>query len=337
MLRKMIAKVADEKNLSFYEAENIIDIISEGKALPTQVAALLIALKMKGETSEEITAFAKKLREKAEKINTFGIDNVVDSCGTGGDYTNTFNISTTSAILASSSGLHVAKHSNFGFSSQCGSSNVLEVLGIPLQKTPKDVEDSLKKHNIAFIHAPYFHKATASVAQVRKEIGIRTVFNFLGPLTNPTSPTGQVLGVSDSGQSLKMAETLKNLGCKRAMVVSGIEPSIDEISICGETLIYRLNNGEIDSFKIHPNDFDLNTARIEDISGGFPDTNARIIEDIFEGKIQGPKLDAVLLNTSALLWVGNKVESLEEGIKIAEELISSRKALEKLSEIKQKY
>ena len=334
MLKEALIKVVDGKNLTSQETSNLIDYLSEGHAAPTLIAAFLTALKMKGETPDEITGFARKMRDKAPKINLDGFDTVVDSCGTGGDHSNTFNISTASAILASSSGLNVAKHSNFGFTSKCGSSNVLESLGIKLVTTPEEVENSLRKTNITFIHAPYFHKCTFYVNTVRKELGIRTVFNFLGPLTNPTKPTGQVLGVACPKLCPKIAETLNNLGCKKAFVVNGQNPTIDEISICGKTLIYKLENGKIEFIEVHPEDFGIKQAKLEELAGGTPEENAKVIEDIFAGKISGARLDAVMLNSAALLWVGNKADSIENGLKLAYELVSSGKALNKLNELR---
>ncbi|MFH0702956.1 MAG: anthranilate phosphoribosyltransferase [bacterium] len=333
ILRMAIIKLVDNKNLTLQEASDIIDFIGSGEALPNQIAVFLTALKIKGETCEEITGFALRMREKAFKIDLDEIDNLVDSCGTGGDFSNTFNISTASAILASSSGLNVAKHSNFGFTSKCGSSNVIEALGISLSKTPHEVKNNLKKHNIAFIHAPYFHKCTSFVNTVRKEIGIRTVFNFLGPLTNPAYPTGQVLGVANPELCPKIAETLNNLGCKRALVVNGQNPDMDEISVCGKTLVYKLENNKIESFEMHPADFGIKLSKLEDIQGSAPEINAKIIKDIFSGKLDNAKLDATLLNSAALLWVGNKVNSIEKGIESAKELISNKIALKKLQEL----
>jgi len=338
MIEQIIKKLANKQNLTFDEAGEVIEFFAEGKATPEQISTFLISLKSKGETAEEISGFATKMRELTIKINTDGINNIVDSCGTGGDRLNTFNISTASAILASSSGLHIAKHSNFGFTSKCGSSNVLESLGIELVKTSKDAEISLQNHNIVFLHAPYFHKSTSHVNPVRKQLGIGTVFNFLGPLTNPARPTGQVLGISNPDFLPKMVESLKNLGCKKALVVCGSNPAIDEISICGKTHVYRLNNGNIDNFELHPEDLGLKAAKIEDIQGGTPDINAQIIKDIFDGKLADSKLNAVILNTAGLLWVGNKAESLEEGVKISISLIESGLGSKKLQEIsKQKH
>ena len=333
MLKKYISRIKEKQNLSADEAGELIDLMSTGEVLPAQIAELLVSINAKEITSEELYGFAVRMREKAVKINTQGIENIVDSCGTGGDKTNTFNISTACAILASASGLHVAKHSNYGFTSKSGSSNVLQSLGIELLQTLEEAEKSLKHNNIAFIHAPYFHKCTFHVNAVRKELGIRTVFNLLGPLTNPAFPTGQVIGVSQKELCPKIAEALKLLGCKKALVVNGLNPVMDEISICGKTFVSRLNDGIIDDFEIRPEDFGINRAELREIEGGLPDVNAGIIKDIFNGKITGPKLDIVLLNTAALLWVGNSVNSIEAGIKTAAELLQTSQALKKLNKL----
>jgi len=334
MLKQYISKLVNKENLSVNEVKQIVNIMEEGIISPAQIAAFLTALKMKGETPEEITGFALSLRKKAISINTQGITDIVDSCGTGGDCSNTFNISTTCAIIAAASGLNVAKHSNFGFTSQCGSSNVIEALGIKLVKTAEEAEKSLRNHNITFIHAPYFHKCTSHVNPVRKEIGIRTIFNFLGPLSNPTNPTGQVLGVPCSKIAPKIAETLNNLGCKKAMIVHGQNPILDEISICGKTLVYKLEKGAIEQIELHPQDFGFKISSLNEILGGSPQENAQIIENVLSGKCFDARFDTVLLNTGALLWVGNKVDSIEKGIDLAKELILSGKAAKKLQELK---
>jgi len=335
MIKIIIKKLTEGKDLTLEESSGLIDFIGDGYATPGQMAAFLTALKLKGETIDEITGFASKMRERAKKINIDGFNNIVDSCGTGGDNTNTFNISTASAILAASAGLHVVKHSNFGLTSKCGSSSVIEALGIPLVDNPQKVEESLKTHNISFIHAPYFHKCTSYINIVRKDIGIRTVFNFLGPLTNPAKPTGQVLGVALPELCEKLTEALGNLGCKRAFVVNGLAPVMDEISICGKTLMYRLEDGKIDKFEIHPEDFGFKEAKLSDIAGDTPSVNAKIITDIFAGKIEGPKKEILLLNSAALLWAGYKADSIEHGIKIASEHIESGTALKKLYKLQE--
>ncbi len=334
MIIDAVKKLVENRDLSFQEAADLVDFIGEGNALPTQIAALLTALKMKGETPEEISGFAYKMREKAVRLDLNHTGEIVDSCGTGGDCSNTFNISTSSAILGSSCGLNVAKHSNFGMTGKCGSSNVLSALGINLVNTAEEAEEYFKRHNIVFLHAPFFHKATSSVNPVRKEIGIRTIFNFLGPLTNPARPTGQVLGVACPKTAPKIAEALRTLGCKKALVVHGQNPTMDEISICGKTTVYKLENNILETFDAYPEDFGMKRASLEEIIGGEPEHNADLIEKIFSGQITGAKKDAVVLNSAGLLWVGNIVNSIEEGISTASNLIESGKALNKLNELK---
>ncbi len=333
MFINIIKKLLNHKDLTIEESKNVIEIIATEEISDVQIAAFLTLLKYKGETIEEISGLAQGLREKAEKINISKDKIIVDSCGTGGDQANTFNISTAASIIAAAAGICVAKHSNFSLTSKCGSSNVLQALGINLSKTSKEVENDFNNKNIAFIHAPYFHKATSRVHPVRKNLGFRTIFNFLGPLTNPTFPTGQVLGVSDLDMCSKMIEVLKILGCKKALVVNSQNPIIDEISICGKTDIYKLENNKIERFEIHPEDFDIKTATLESISGGTPDENAEIIKNIFSGRLKGPKLDILVLNAAALLWVGEKVLSIQEGVLMVYNLIENRVVYNKLQEL----
>jgi len=334
MLKNYIEKLIEKENLSTQECSDIIELMSSGEVFDSQIAAFLVSLKIKGETPEEISGFAFRMRQKALKINTSRFKSIADSCGTGGDRANTFNISTVSAIIASACGVTIAKHSNYGFSSKCGSSNVLRELGLKLSQNPAEAEEGLQKNNIAFIHAPFFHKSTQYVNNVRKELGIRTVFNFLGPLTNPAFPTGQIVGVSDPNLCPKIASSLKNLGCRRALVVSGLDPVMDEISTCSKTFVSRLNNGIIESFEIVPEDFGIKKAKLEEIQGDTPQVNAKIIENILCCKETGPKKDIVILNTAALLWVGEAIDSIEEGIEMSESAISSLKALKKFESLK---
>jgi len=328
-----LKKLRQGENLTSKDTSELIELTSTGKILPAQIEELLLLFNQKEITPEELFGFAAKMREKALKINTVGIKNIVDSCGTGGDKTNTFNISTAAAILASAGGAVVAKHSNFGFTSKCGSSNVVQSLGIELSQSPEKAEESLRKHNIAFIHAPYFHKATFYVNEVRKKLGIRTIFNLLGPLSNPTCPTGQIIGVPDKNLCPKMAKTLQLLGCEKALVVSGISPVMDEISVCSETFFSKLEKGNIENFTIHPSDFGLKQAKISDLQGGTPQENAKIIQEIFALKINNSKTDAVLINSAALLWAGNLANSLEEALKTSKDVLWGGKALEKIIEL----
>lgn len=333
MIKNILNKLSKKQNLTIDEAKSVIDIIAEEKASPQELAEFLTLLKAKGETIEEITGLAQRIRELAVKINTTDFESIVDSCGTGGDCSNTFNISTASAILTASGGVNIAKHSNIGFTSKSGSSNVLQALNINLIQTPEEAISQLKTHYITFLHAPYFHKATSYIAPVRKELGFRTVFNILGPLTNPTFPTGQILGVSDPKLCPIMIEALKNLGCKKAMVVNGTDPILDEITICGKTIIYKLENDIIEKFEVYPEDFRIKRAKITDLEGDTPEHNAEIIKNILKGNITDAKLDALTINAASILWAGNAATSLEEGLKLAYELVSSGKGYQKLNEL----
>lgn len=330
MIKFFIKKVTEGENLSQNEASNLIKLFVEDETTQAQAGSILTALKMKGETIDELTGFASKLIELAPEIKFENKKNIVDSCGTGGDGTNTFNISTTAAILASACGITVAKHSNFGYTSICGSSNVIEALGLSLLRTPEDVEKSINKNNIAFLHAPYFHTSTKFVVPIRKELGIRTFFNYIGPLTNPVRPTGQVLGVANIEYAKKLSQVLLNLGCKKAMVVCGENPTIDEISLCGKTRIYKLENGKIEYFELFPEDIGLKTVSLECLKGGNPEENAKITEKVLSGTASEAQINAVLINTAAMLWAGNCTNSLESGFKTAKENIENGKAMEKI-------
>ena len=335
MIKEVIKKLSENKNLTFDESRNLIDYISDGNATPGQIGAFLTAITMKKPTVDEMAGFSSRMREKANIIK-HGYDNVVDSCGTGGDCANTFNISTAASILTSSAGLKVAKHSNFGITSICGSSNVLQSLGVKLVETPEAAKNQLNYKGITFIHSPFFHKSTASVNPIRKEIGLRTVFNFIGPLVNPAFPTGQVLGVSSHEMCPIIIEVLRTLGVKKALVVHGLDPVIDEISICSESLVFKLENEKIEKLILKPEDLGIKTADIKLLKGSTPDENALKIKDILSGNIKGPARDAVLANTAGLLWTGNKVSSLQEGVEYAANLVNSGQAREKLGFILEK-
>lgn len=333
MIKDILKKLSKKEDLSYEEARKVIDCFSKGEATPGQIGAFLSTITMKKPSTEEMTGFVSRMRELATKVEV-DADNIVDSCGTGGDGSNTFNISTTAAIVtASCNEIIVAKHANYGITSKCGSSNVVTELGIDLVQTPEKAQIATKEKSITFIHSPYFHNATASVNPIRQELGFRTVFNFLGPLVNPTFPTGQVVGVADLEMAPKMIEVLKNVGCKKALVVHGIDPIIDEISICGETKVFRLQNGVIDNFTITPEDFGIKKATLEDLKGASPKENAELIKEILKGNITDAKLDAVAINTAAMLWAGNQAKTLEEGLSLAYNLIKSGKAYQKLEEL----
>jgi anthranilate phosphoribosyltransferase len=331
MLKRFIAKVAEGQDLYEEEAEQAMAHIMEGEGLPTQIASFLTALRMKGETIREITGFARTMRARAVRIRARDGECVVDTCGTGGDGVGTFNISTAVALVVAGGGLTVAKHGNRSVSSQSGSADVLEALGVNLALHPERVEASLQEHRLAFLFAPSFHPAMKHAVGPRKEIGIRTAFNLLGPLTNPAGATVHLLGVYRRDLTRPVAEVLKSLGSKAAFVVHGTDHS-DEISITGETAISRLKDGAIEDYRVEPEDAGLKRAQLEEIRGGKPQENAQMIKKILEGET-GPRRDVVLLNAAAVFVASRKVSDLKEGVEMARESIDSGRAMNKLKEL----
>jgi anthranilate phosphoribosyltransferase len=329
LIKRLIAKVSNKQHLTIAEAYQALNYFTGSEATDAQIAALLVALKMKGETAEELTGFTSAMREKAIPIK-YTANPIYDCCGTGGDMASTINVSTAAALLASACGVYIAKHSNRGVTSQSGSTDVLQELKIPVCTTPEQVYNQLDTNNIAFLHAPSFHQSTMAVAQIRKEISIRTIFNILGPLSNPALPDGQLIGVSSPDLCQVVVETLKNLKTKRAIIVCANKPRMDELSICGESLIYELDNEVITSSEVTPESVGLKRATIDQIKGSDPRTNAAIMRGIFENKIVDARRDIVLYNTAAILWIAQKAENLKEGVQIAANSLKTGKAYEKL-------
>ena len=333
MITEALKKVIEFKDLDEKEAEEVMKEIMSGNATPTQIAAILTALRMKGETIEEITAFAKIMREFSLKINP-DVPKLLDTCGTGGDNLNTFNISTATAFVVSVY-VPVAKHGNKAVSSKSGSADVLEALGVNLNVPIERVKESIEKIGIGFLFAPNFHPAMKYATPVRRELGIRTVFNVLGPLTNPANANYQLMGVYDEALTEKLANVLKNLGLKGALVVHG--SGMDEITTIGKTKISELRNGEVKSYYIEPEDFGIKRAKLEDIRGGDAKENAKIIRNIFEGEDVGAKRDIVVLNAAYALYIAEEAKDVEGGIKLAEKSIDSGKALKKLEDLIEFY
>jgi len=331
MLKKFIARVVEGQDLSEEEASQAMAYMMEGEELSTQIASFLTALRMKGETKEEITGFARTMRTKAVRIRAKSGEGVVDTCGTGGDNSGTFNISTTVAFVAAGGGLTVAKHGNRSVSSRSGSADVLEALGVNIAIPPQRVETCLQEYGLAFLFAPSFHPAMKYALSPRREIGIRTVFNILGPLTNPAGATVHLLGIYREDLIQRMAEVLKKLGSKAALVVHGAD-HCDEISISGETAICQLKDGAIKNYQIAPEEVGLKRASLETIHGGTPEQNAATLVKILKGE-PGPARDVVLLNAGAVFMAAGKVSDFKEGIAIARESIDSGKALKKLKEL----
>jgi len=315
--------------------------IFDSDATPAQIASFLTSLKMKGESEEEISAAATVVREKAKKINVregfLGIKDkdepIMDTCGTGGSGLNKFNVSTATAFIVSAAGIKLAKHGNRAMSSSCGSADVLEALGINIGVSASVTEEAIKKIGIGFLYAPLYHPALGKVAKIRKEMGIRTIFNILGPLCNPALANYQLLGVYDSGLILPLARVLRRLGVKRAFVVCG-KDVCDEISLTGTTAAAFLNNKKISTLTLNPSSFGLKRIKLKDILVKDAKVSAKVIKDILAGKPGAPR-DIVLANTSACFYILGKVNNFKQGVKMAAELIDTKKAKRKLSEFKQ--
>jgi anthranilate phosphoribosyltransferase len=319
------------QNISLSEAEmaECMSEIMEGRATDAQVGAFLTAMRIKGETIEEITGAARIMREKATKIAA--PEGVIDTCGTGGDMSNTFNISTTAAIVVAATGIPVAKHGNHSVSSQSGSADLLEALGVRVDLPPDKVEKCLFETNFGFLYAPIFHPAMKQAVGPRREIGIRTIFNILGPLTNPANAKRQLLGVFAGRLTETLAKVLGNLGAVDAMVVHG-EDGLDEITICSATKVSRYRNKTVENYYIIPEDYGFKPADVTDLAGGDKKENARIINSILS-KMDGPRSDIVLLNAAAAIVVSGKTDDFVTAKEMAEESISSGKAAKKLAEI----
>jgi anthranilate phosphoribosyltransferase len=325
-----IDKVINYEDLTEDEMFNVMNTIMEGKATPSQIGGILAGLRMKGETIEEIIGAAKVMREKAAKIQT-NSSYTVDTCGTGGDKRNTFNISTASAFIAAAASVTIVKHGNRSVSSKCGSADVLERLGVNIDLCPIAVKKCIDELQIGFIFAPNFHQTMKYAINPRRELGIRTIFNVLGPLTNPANPKGQVLGVFNENLTSILANVLRKLGLKRAMVVYGMD-GLDEITITAKTKVSELKDNKIHEYYLDPNDYGISFAKIEEVEGGDPEENAKILLNILKGE-KGPKRDMVLLNAGAAMYVGNVVNSLGEGIDKSKEMIDKGLALEKLNQL----
>lgn len=331
-MQQIIQKLVSLHPLKDKEAEMAMNAIMDGKATDAQLGSFLTALRMKGEISEEIAGFAKVMINKANNIHPKS-KILLDTCGTGGDNSNTFNISTAAAFVVAGAGISVVKHGNRSVSSKCGSADVLEALGVNLALIPKNVEDCINKIGIGFLFAPLFHQSMRRVAGPRKEIGIRTVFNILGPLVNPAGATHQIVGVYNEQLTGILAEVLKRRGIEGALVVHG--SGLDEITICGKTKITELNKGKIDSYYISPDDFNITPADLKDIRGGSPGENAKIILGILRGK-KSPGRDIIILNAAAALYICGKANSVKNGIPLAEKSIDSGSALSKLKALIEK-
>lgn len=334
MIKEAIIKIVDKQDLTYDEAYAVINEIMSGETTPTQNAAFLAALSTKStkaETIDEIAGCAAAMRDHAIKVS-HNMD-VLEIVGTGGDGAHSFNISTTSALVAAAGGVKIAKHGNRAASSNCGTADCLEALGVNIDLSPEKCVELLEKAGICFFFAQKYHTSMKYVGSIRKELGIRTVFNILGPLTNPASPSMQLLGVYDKSLVEPLARVLYSLGVKKGMVVYGTD-KMDEISASAPTFVCEFSNGEYNTYTVTPEDFGLATCKKEELTGGAPDENAAITVSVLKGE-QGPKRNAVLMNAGAALYIAGKAASLADGIKLAGELIDSGKAFATLEKFKE--
>ena len=329
MIKEAIIKLSKKQDLAYAEAEAVMDEIMSGQATPVQMSAYLTALALKGETIDEITASAAGMRAHCIKL-LHNLD-VLEIVGTGGDGSNSFNISTTSSLVIAAGGVPVAKHGNRAASSESGAADVLEVLGVKITLTPERSAEILKKINICFLFAQNYHIAMKYVAPIRKELGIRTVFNILGPLSNPAGANMELMGVYDQSLVEPLAQVMANLGVNRGMVVYG-QDSLDEISMCAPTSVCEIRDGKFTSYEITPEQFGYERCEKGALTGGTPAENAEITKAILKGEEKGPKRQAVCLNAGAALYIAGKAVSIEEGVKLAESFIDSGAALKKLEE-----
>ncbi|MCL2390661.1 MAG: anthranilate phosphoribosyltransferase [Endomicrobia bacterium] len=328
MIQKAIYELVNRQNLSLEDTKTVMNEIMEGKASDSQIASFLTSMRLKGETIDEITACASVMREKSQRLSPKG--DVLDIVGTGGDELATFNISSVSSIVISAAGVPVAKHGNRSVSSKCGSADLFEALGVNITLTPAQCEAVLEKIGICFLMAQTFHSSMKYVAKVRKELGIRTIFNILGPLANPAKARYELVGVYDENLVEPMARVLANLGVKRAMVVHGHD-GLDEVSLSDTTTICEVNEGKLNSFFITPEQFGLKRCGLSELIGGSPKENAEIALKILGGE-KGAKRDIVLLNSAICLYMFYNNITLKECLKTAAEMIDSGKALKKLND-----
>jgi anthranilate phosphoribosyltransferase len=330
MIESAIKQIVIGQNLDYETTYKSMTEIMEGLATPVQISAFLTSLRIKGETVEEIFACAKAMRDKALKVS-IDSDELVDTCGTGGDGANTFNISTTTMFVAAACGVKIAKHGNRSITSKCGAADVLEQLGININVDQKVIEKCINDLGIGFMFAQNHHSSTRYANPIRKELGFRTVFNILGPLSNPAGAKYHLLGVFDKRLVRTMAEVLQKLGTRHALVVHG-DDGLDEITLTANTYVAELKEGKITEFVIDPRKYGFSLCKEEDLIGGLPDENAEILRNILQGK-EGAKTDIVLINAGAAIYVGGKADSIETGINMAREAIKSGEPMKILNKI----
>lgn len=330
LVQQALVQLLDKQDLSGQQMQAAMNAIMQGQATSAQIAGFIIALRMKGESVDEITAAAQVMRNLSSKVN-INASNLVDTCGTGGDGQNTFNVSTASAIVAASAGVAIAKHGNRSVSSSTGSADVLEALGVKLELNPAQIASCVETVGIGFMFAPMHHSCMKHAVGPRKELGVRTLFNLLGPLTNPAAAQSQVLGVFDRAWLQPLAGVLNNLGSARALVVHA-EDGMDEISITGKTFVCELAQGEITEYEVTPNELGVDDGDLADIAVENAEQSANMINDVFNG-MPGPAANIVALNAGAAIYVAGRTASLSEGVDLAVLSIQSGVALQKLTDL----
>ncbi|MFP4026699.1 MAG: anthranilate phosphoribosyltransferase [Candidatus Brocadiia bacterium] len=330
MIESYIARLLEREDLPEKESENAMSLIMSGQATEAQIAGFLVALRMKGETIPEITGCARAMRDAALTIEP-GVENTIDTCGTGGDTRGTFNISTAAAIVSAAADVPVAKHGNRSVSSSSGSADVLQTLGVNIEAPPAVVEECIRSVGIGFLFAPLLHKAMKYAIGPRRELAARTVFNLLGPLTNPAGVKRQLLGLYSGNLVEKIAGVLKSLGSEKALVVHS-EDGLDELSVCGESKVAELNDGQIETYRISPEKLGLPRGELSDLEVESPEESAEVIRAVLSGR-QGPQRDVVVLNAGAAIYIGGKSGALEEGIETAANAIDSGQAEQTLQEL----
>ncbi len=328
MINEAIKLAVEKRNLDSELCKQVGEEIMSGKCSPAHIASFLTALSMKGESIDEIAGLAETMRRFSNKISP-KVKPLIDICGTGGDRLKTFNVSTAAAFVIAGAGINIAKHGNRAFTSKCGSADILEALGANINLQPKDVERMIEKIGIGFMFAPNFHPAMKNVAAIRKELGIRTIFNLIGPLVNPAQVKKQVIGVYSKELCEKFADVLRKLGAERALIANG--DGMDEISTIGKTYVSELNKGEIKNYTISAQEFGIKKAKLGDLQAQNLNESAEIFRKVLRGE-KGPCLDIVLINAAAGIFVSGKAADLKEGLEIAKESVNSGKACKKLEQ-----
>lgn len=331
-MKEIIKKLVVKEDLSFEEIKQVVRSIVKSETSEAQIGAFLVAVTQKGVSKDEFYYFASAMREFSHRV---AIDAyIVDSCGTGADFSKTINISTASAIVANACGVNVIKQTNSAITSKCGSTDLLNALDINIARIPQVAKAQFAKNKISFVHSPYFNEFARVNNPIRQQLGIKTIFNYLGPMINPSFPNAQLLGVSQNGPGFEMGEkmvcALQKLGTNRALVVNGLNPNIDEISICSKTAVYELKDNKISHYEISPQDFGFKQVDISEIQGGNAQENVRVILEIFKGNIKGAKQEIICMNTGAMIYLAGLVPDMFEGAKIAKNAIESGLAYENL-------